>query len=169
MDEWHEIEGYPNYSIHRNGFVKNNKTGRILKAGKDGTGYLRVNLCHNSDAKSKSIHRLVGIAFIPNPLGKSSIDHIDGNKLNNSLENLRWASQQEQCQNKPSKGYRKKKGSKKNPWYVGIRNSDGKQIHIGYFPTEELAQQAVRESRIKYHSEFANLNPFDAEVLRPAD
>ena len=169
MDEWRAIDGFPNYEIHRDGYVLNTKTGRILKASKNRDGYLRVDLCHNGVKESKRIHQLVGIAFIQNPLGKSSVDHINGDKTNNSLENLRWATMREQLQNKPSKGYSKKKGAKKNPWQVLIHNSEGKNIHIGVFPTEELAQQAVREARIKHHGEFANLTPFDEEVQHPAD
>ena len=169
MDEWRKIDGFPNYEINRDGFVMNTKTGRILKPRIDRYGYLYVDLCYNGDTKSKTIHRLVGIAFIPNPLGKSSIDHINGDKMNNLIKNLRWATMREQLQNKPSKGYRKIKGAKTNPWCVRIRNSEGKYIHIGYFPTEELAQQAVREARIKHHGEFANLTPFDEEVQHPAD
>ena len=169
MDEWRKIEGYPNYEINRDGIVLNIETGRILKVSKNGKRYLQVSLCHNGVALTKLIHRLVGAAFIQNPEGKSSIDHIDGNKMNNSLENLRWATIREQSQNKPSKGYYKIKGSIKNPWRAETTKSDGKRIGIGIFPTEELAQIAVRNARIKYHGEFANLNRADAEVPHPAD
>ena len=54
------------------------------------------------------IHRLVAEAFLPNPLGLRDVDHIDGNKSNNRVENLRWVSHKENCNNPNTKrkGYR---------------------------------------------------------------
>lgn len=62
-----------------------------------GCGYLQVGL--GGIRKTTSVHRLVAEAFIPNPLGLRDVDHIDGNKTNNRVENLRWVSHKENCNN----------------------------------------------------------------------
>ena len=55
-------------------------------------GYLAVQLRKDGKGKSYYVHRLVGLAFIPNPQNLETIDHIDGNKLNNDVSNLQWLS-----------------------------------------------------------------------------
>ena len=62
-----------------------------------GCGYLQVGL--GGIRNTALVHRLVAEAFIPNPLGLRDVDHIDGNKLNNRVENLRWVSHKENCNN----------------------------------------------------------------------
>ena len=62
-------------------------------------GYNRVLICKGKHKKSVFIHRLVAEAFIPNPLNYPCIDHIDGNKLNNDVSNLRWVSYQMNSRN----------------------------------------------------------------------
>lgn len=64
-------------------------------------GYLQVTL--SEIRKTVSVHRLVAEAFIPNPLGATEVDHIDGNKTNNRVENLRWVSHRENCNNPNTK------------------------------------------------------------------
>lgn len=69
------------------------RKSRILKPAKDNSGYLRVAFKHNGKLTTFKVHRIVAEAF----LGKSTleIDHIDGNKLNNSIENLEWVTRSE--------------------------------------------------------------------------
>ena len=89
------IEDFPNYSISRDGVVMNNETGHVLKMHKDSGGYLSVKL----PSLQQRLHRLLAKAFIPNPENKECVDHINRNKLDNRLENLRWATKSENCQN----------------------------------------------------------------------
>jgi len=95
-----EIEGYENYLIHPDGKVQNKKTKRYLKYGYDGGGYLQVKLCKDGIPKNIKIHRLVATQYIPNPDNKPQVDHENGIKTDNRIENLRWATSSENNQNK---------------------------------------------------------------------
>ena len=89
------IKDYPNYEVSDAGRVRNTKTGHILRPGWDGGGYQHVILCLNGKHKSKLIHRLAADAFLPNPEYKRTVNHINGDKKDNRVENLEWASDSE--------------------------------------------------------------------------
>lgn len=98
MEEWKEIEGFPNYRISSNGRIKSlnyNKTGceKILAPHRLNNGYLGINL-YDSSRKSCNllIHRLVAMAFIPNPNGYKIINHKDESRDNNFVGNLEWCN-----------------------------------------------------------------------------
>ena len=80
------------YSINRLGEVYNNKTKRLLKPYDDGQGYLKVDFRINKIGICPKLHRLLALQFLPNPNNYQLIDHIDQNKYNNSLDNLRWTT-----------------------------------------------------------------------------
>ena len=94
-----EINGYPDYLIYDDGRVFSKKRRIFLKPGINGPGYNIVGLCQDSKAKSVQVHKLVAIHYISNPENKPCIDHIDRNKLNNHVSNLRWATYSENLQN----------------------------------------------------------------------
>ncbi|MGH1111211.1 MULTISPECIES: HNH endonuclease [Bacillus cereus group] len=115
MEVWKSLEGIVEYGegyvISNNGVIKrlartsNIKGGnvayfkeKILKHTKLRTGYYKVTLTNNGKQKNYQVHRLLALAFIPNPENKPSINHIDGNKGNNTLSNLEWATQSENSQ-----------------------------------------------------------------------
>jgi len=94
-----DIPDFPNYQISEDGTIYNKKTGRELKQSL-AAGYREIGLCKEGKRKHKYIHRLLAEIFIENPNNYSQIDHVDKNKLNNSLNNLRWVTGHENCQNR---------------------------------------------------------------------
>lgn len=94
---WKKIKGYDNYSINENAEVRNDETGKIKTPFiNKANGYFTVDLWAGNKAKKYTIHRLLAEAFIPNPENKPTVDHKDGNRQNNELSNLRWATYAEQ-------------------------------------------------------------------------
>lgn len=102
MDEFEYIKEYEEiYKINKNGDVLCCKKNKILKTHFDKDGY-RI-CCLNQ--QSKKIHRLLAIQFIPNnDPTKTEIDHIDRNRSNNDLANLKWTNRSEQMRNKSRNG-----------------------------------------------------------------
>lgn len=94
--EWKKIKINSNYSINRKGEVRNDITGKLKKAYiNKANGYLTIDLYKENKSTKVTLHRLLAEAYIPNPSNKPCIDHKDGNRQNNSLSNLRWASYSE--------------------------------------------------------------------------
>lgn len=93
---WKKIKRNNNYSINENGEVRNDNTGQIKQPFiNKKNNYLTVDLYKNNKSEKVPIHRLVAEAFIENPDNKLTVDHIDGNRQNNSVSNLRWATYSE--------------------------------------------------------------------------
>ena len=96
------VKGYENeYLIGNHGTVVSTKfnKNKVLKQEKTNGGYLRVKLYKNKKYKRYLVHTLVAQAFIKNPKNKNEIDHIDGNPLNNNVDNLRWVTHEENMNN----------------------------------------------------------------------
>jgi len=100
--EWKKLDDYPRYRVYTDGRVYSEKRNRFMKPCDDGQGYLHCTLTNDTNKKKKTmnIHRLVGLVHIPNPDDKEMIDHIDRNKLNNNVANLRWVSRSVNCINR---------------------------------------------------------------------
>lgn len=96
---WKSIKGWEGlYSINENGDVKNDITGNLIKGDINSSGYYRVCLYNKNHKPSKERffrHRLVAIHFIENPYELKEVNHIDGDKSNNHVNNLEWVSREE--------------------------------------------------------------------------
>jgi hypothetical protein len=143
--KWCKITG-TGYEVSDNGLIRNIKTGKIRKTFKGGTSpYLVTQLRDDSNkVKSFLVHRLVAISFISNPENKSQVNHKDGNKLNNSVENLEWVSPSENMQHAliigvfkryDNQTYKGKNGKDHNR-SIKIKCSNG-QIYHGYREASE--------------------------------
>lgn len=109
MEEWKPVVIEKNGTVYDysglyevsnvNGKVRNIQTGRILKPGKDKYNYSHVTLCKHGKTTRFQVHRLVATMFIPNPYNKPEVDHINHDRTDNSVENLKWATRTEQCNN----------------------------------------------------------------------
>ena len=106
---WHPCAGYETHYevsnignvrsiermvLHEEGGLKRSPS-KVLKQGKSKSGYLTVSFSVDSVKNNHSVHRLVARAFIPNELNKPQVNHKDGNKHNNHVDNLEWMTASE--------------------------------------------------------------------------
>lgn len=115
-DDWKMSDKHSDIAVSSGGNVWSYKSGqwRELKQNDNGSGYLRVGIGHENPTY---VHRLVAETYIPNPdpLHKTQINHIDGNKRNNSVSNLEWCTPSE---------------NDKHAFAVGLKKCAGRPIRI---------------------------------------
>lgn len=93
---WKTIPEFPGYLLSSEGKVYSEKSGKQLKCPKNGQGYPHCNLYVEGKASTKRVHKLMAEIFLqPAPGPKHVINHIDGDKTNNRIENLEWVTQKE--------------------------------------------------------------------------
>lgn len=119
MEEWRDIQGYEGlYQVSTQGNVvsyKRNIDGKILKPGKDRYGYSIVVLQHFKDPKTQHIHRLVAKTFLKNPNNYLEVNHIDGVKTHNDVNNLEWCTREYNRKHAVQLGLYKGMKGEKNP------------------------------------------------------
>ena len=97
IEEWKSIKDFDGYYINKEGQVKSTRSykgtkEKILKGSTNQQGYKTINLIKDGKVFTKTLHRLLAQTFIENPNNYPCINHIDGNILNNSLDNLEWCT-----------------------------------------------------------------------------
>jgi len=162
MEEWRKIEDYPEYQVSNTGNVKSFKRdkieGKIMKQTTNKEGYLYLSLCKDEKKKKLKVHRLVALAFLDNPDGYDIVDHIDRNRTNNHLSNLRWVNG---SMNNFNKGKQKNnKAGYKNIdteikhgneyWRIQIQSF---KIQKSFRKTKYTLDQVVAE-RNKYYAQY---------------
>lgn len=134
IEIWKDIDDYNGiYQVSNLGRIKslcNNKTRKekILKLKKSKDGYLYAILNKNNKRKNFSVHRLVAQAFIPNPENKPCIDHINTDRSNNRVENLRWVTPKENMNNPLTKEKISKNNAKTMKDKFGNKHNNSKPV-----------------------------------------
>ena len=147
--EWRKIADKNTYSVSENGDIRNDKTGRILKQRTGTSGYNQIMLGRKTIPLY--VHRIVAKAFIPNPNNYPQVDHINGNKLDNRVQNLRWVTASE---NALGFGYSNRIENKKKC----IIATKGEEI-LHFKSRDETAKYfKCHKSQIKYGWEYKKGN-----------
>lgn len=154
MEIWRLVDDFPTYQISSHGRVMN-KLGKILTAESENK-YYRVKLYLNRNKSKKYlVHRLVALAFIPNPSNKPCIDHIDKNRINNSVDNLRWCTHQENNKNRSKQKNNKSgytgvllEGSTRR-WRTTITDNEGNLIRKSFISKEDAIKYR-KEKEIEF-------------------
>lgn len=107
-----DIRDYENYKIYSDGRVFSKKNHKFLTLHKESSGYLQAHLYKNGAKKTFLVHRLVAHHFLENKKALRCVNHVDGNKLNNSASNLQWCSYSENMQHAYDTGLNHKKLTK---------------------------------------------------------
>jgi len=145
-----DINGYEGlYAVDENGSVWSYRKNDWLRSSLNGTGYHKVHLWKNRKMKTHLVHRLVVQTFLENYSNDLDVDHINGDKLNNHISNLRMVTHQQNHFNRTkAKGYYWHKHSKK--WMAKI-TVNYKDKYLGSFDTEQEAREAYLSAKKILH------------------
>ena len=161
---WRSVSAYENYQVSNIGRVRNVSTSRILKPCIN-QGYYQVKLCKNNLAKAHKIHKLVANEFLikPDTDDKLIIDHINRNRTDNQITNLRWASYEQNSWNVGNRtharsNYKGVSFHNTNKSWVARISANTHQLHIGYFRTEKEAAKAYNYKVKELRDEYAYIN-----------
>jgi HNH endonuclease/NUMOD4 motif/AP2 domain len=157
IEFWQAIVGYEDYSISTAGRVRNEKKNKELRQSTYSCGYYAVYL----HGKQFGVARLIAQAFIPNPDNLAEVDHINRNKTDNRVDNLRWASRGQQGANRDKfkeGGYKGVSLHKRNNKWIAKIRVNNKHYNLGSYENEHEAALIYNWFALKLHKEFAKIN-----------
>ena len=135
------ITEFPNYTIDEAGNITNTHTRKRLKPSVNvKNGYTYIFLTKDKKVYGRLLHRLLGVQFIPNPSNYTDIDHIDRNRANNDLSNLRWASRSQNLINRSVKNENTRNIEYNRNTFSVRLNRGGKRQYVGSAKTLEEAK-----------------------------
>lgn len=161
--QWREIVGWSNYMVSNTGLVKQicdsprRKAGIIPIHNSGPKGYLQVQLNQNGASTHFRLHKIVALAFIPNPENKPYINHKDCNKHNNHVDNLEW------CTHKENTDHAVKNNRYTNDRYnkTGISKGDAIKMIIDGATINDLMKIAGYTKRGAQKIKYGFKNPIE--------
>ena len=165
-ETWRSISGYINYQVSNIGRIRNCVSGRILSGITNDNGYRIIDLRNEDGIKKFRVHVLVATEFIDKPESndKLYVDHINHNRTDNQVHNLRWVTKSQNQMNatktssKTSSEYKGVSFDKRSQKWQAYIMLNRKRIHIGYFNDENTAGEAYNNKALELFGEFAHLN-----------
>lgn len=144
MEQWADIRRFPNHQVSTYGRIRNKRTGYILKPMSDRYGYLRLSI---GNVDNVQIHRVVCDTFHgPPPNANSQVNHIDGDKQNNHVENLEWCSPSENLRHACTHGLLDPS--------IGLKRA----VEVNLKPVRIIETNQIFKS-VKDCAEFLGVNP----------
>lgn len=160
MEIWRDIKGYEDYQVSNLGRVRSlervilrsdgtteKRKSRVLKTSQKSNLYDATVLYKNKKHKSFLVHRLVAITFIPNPNNLPQVNHINGIKKDNRVENLEWCTHQENITHSIRTGLKNTNGSKN--CNALLTEKEVLEIRDKYIPFKYSCRMLAEEYNVK--------------------
>ena len=164
-EEWRDIPGFPNHQASSLGRIRSKKLLKPTYGYKNNKGYLMYKMTIGTFRKTVTVHKCILLAFQGYPKQGYQCDHINRNKTDNRIKNLRWVTASENCLNRSTYGQSKFRGvyfayckNKKKDGTISISKQikagiavNKQKIKLGNFKTEEEAHQAYLTAFKEYY------------------
>ncbi len=165
IEQWRLISGYDIYEVSSHGRVRNNTNGRMLKLHTNNDGYRYVGLYKQKKTSSRRVHRLVAFAFLDKNNEHTEVDHIDHNKINNMVDNLRWTTKSENqrnrsIQNNSSSGTTGVNFHKSDNSWCARWNDNNMKRQSKKFSVNKYGDEKAKQLAINYRKERAQENGY---------
>lgn len=172
MEVWKAVKGFEGeYSISTYGRVRNDRSGKISMGSESGIGYKKFSFWRDNKQISKAyVHRLVAEAFIEKKPGYTEVNHKDGNRANNNIDNLEWVTSSGNTEHAVVAGALHPWGKTRKP-IVAINVETGEQMYFVsiskaeiYFGTRHIDQVLSGKRQTTKGHTFRYANGGDADV-----